>query len=150
MYPGQVILAAPGAPFLSEWLAGYKDFNDDLWDESSIRLPRRIADSRPGLVNVLPPRAFFAPDWSRASQIFDPAAPALPEDGPEGPRYALHLWSHVTGKAHLAGLNPGSLRRDGGGSLFERTVAELLSRAEAEPRPPAPAPALPSAAAARV
>lgn len=106
-----VIMAEREAPFLRRWHAEYRSFrsngSDEYWNEHSVIVPLRLATEHPGEVTVLPPAAFFEPNWS------DEGIAALFGTGrsPDARGiYANHLWEGVAWRRHLDGLTPGRVR----------------------------------------
>ncbi|KLU90471.1 hypothetical protein MAPG_10325 [Magnaporthiopsis poae ATCC 64411] len=62
-----VILAKAGAPFLKRWLEMYQSFDKTLWNEHSVKLPRRLEDQYPNELCALSPTAFYWPMWTEGS-----------------------------------------------------------------------------------
>ncbi|CAG8811340.1 4240_t:CDS:1, partial [Racocetra persica] len=58
-----VIIGRPFAPFLTRWIQGYKDFNDNEWFRHSTRLPYLISEEHGDDIHVLNTTAFFWPTW---------------------------------------------------------------------------------------
>jgi hypothetical protein len=56
-----VILSKPNAPFLSMWLAKYKDFNGSSYDMHSVVLPFLLAMQNPSLCHIVHEDLFFYP-----------------------------------------------------------------------------------------
>jgi hypothetical protein len=107
-----VMLAAPGARFITRWYETYRTFRsegrDAFWDEHSVRVPRLLATEHPEEVTVLPPEAFFTPGPADAEidRIF---ADARPLEVPGA--FAHHLWESAAWKPFLAGLTLAEVRR---------------------------------------
>ncbi len=107
-----VILAAPGARFMTRWYETYRQFRstgrDAYWDEHSVRIPRRLAADHAEEVTMLPPAAFFTPGPSDRDidRIF---ASPRPLDVPGA--YAHHLWESVAWRPFLQGLTLAEVRR---------------------------------------
>ena len=105
-----VILAEPGAPFLTRWYSGYKSFRskgrDRFWNEHSVVLPRKLARAHRDELTVLGPRAFYWPTWEPEGlqRMFASNEP-IQSDGV----YANHLWeSHAW--SYLRDLTPARVR----------------------------------------
>ncbi len=97
-----VMLSAPRARFLRNWIARYSSFRssgrDALWDFHSVRLPVRLAVKTPELITVLPFNAFFYPLWPDVERVL------LAEDSKKHCRYlqnsfVFHLWNGMTESA---------------------------------------------------
>lgn len=58
-----VILAEPGAPFITEWLARYGDFSGDDWRSHSVSLPCQLSREQPDLIHVEDEHSFFFPTY---------------------------------------------------------------------------------------
>ena len=97
-----VILAAPGARFLEEWLKGYASFREEEWNKHSIVLPARLAREMPELIHVLDYRKFFWPMyWPEHLQPFF----LRPGSSFSAESYCVHLWESVTWR-ELGPLTP--------------------------------------------
>ena len=97
-----VMLSAPRARFLRNWLARYSSFRssgrDSLWDFHSVRLPVRLSVKYPKLITVLPFDAFFYPLWPDVERVL------LADYSMKHWRYlqnayVFHLWNGITGRA---------------------------------------------------
>jgi hypothetical protein len=112
-----VILAAAGAAFIQKWLGAYRTFrskgHDKYWCEHSVQVPAKLARAHPDLCRILPPTAFFSPDWSEEGlqQMFL-CHSAFPHS------YLHHLWEFVAWK-HLCRFNECNIFR------LESTYARL-------------------------
>lgn len=99
----------PGAAFAEAWLAEYSWFRsqgrDRYWDEHSVRLPLRLAESHP--ITVFPPTWFFAPLWGDLPQIF---SRRQAERNWLRDSYSVHLWETITWP-HLKRLGPTTIDR---------------------------------------
>lgn len=106
-----VILAEPGAPFLTRWFEEYRHFRskgrDEFWNEHSVRLPLRLMREHPGEIAVLPHNAFHWPTSSPEDLklIYEPAQ-GVDARG----LYANHLWETLAWWTHLRDLTPGRVR----------------------------------------
>ncbi|KAF2483101.1 hypothetical protein BDY17DRAFT_251121 [Neohortaea acidophila] len=60
-----VILTRPSSAFLLKWWATYASFNDRIWNDHSVLIPKRIAISHPDLVCTLSPTVFYWPTWAK-------------------------------------------------------------------------------------
>jgi len=56
-----VILSKPNAPFLSMWLARYKDFDSSSYDVHSVVLPFLLAKQNPSLCHIVHEDLFYYP-----------------------------------------------------------------------------------------
>ena len=65
-----VIMAAPQARFIKQWIEEYRDFDCEQWDEHSVKRPMRIATEHPDLLNVQPENVFFWPSWQNPDAVF--------------------------------------------------------------------------------
>jgi hypothetical protein len=118
-----VILAAPQAPFLGRWIAGYDPRTsewsgfrsagqDEYWGELSTRYPLYLAGKHPDEVEVLHPSAFYPVHWrSKETERLYRA----PEDG--GLRadelaesFTLHLWETGQWAGRLQNLTVPAVR----------------------------------------
>ena len=65
-----VILSEPGHPFLRAWIEEFRHFRsqgaDEFWDELSVIVPARLAQSGKYKLTVLEPEAFFHPSYDTA------------------------------------------------------------------------------------
>jgi 2-polyprenyl-3-methyl-5-hydroxy-6-metoxy-1,4-benzoquinol methylase len=86
-----VIIAPRHATFLLKWQDGYRDFHNSQWNEFSVKLPMRIAQSCGDLIEVVPPETFFLPNYNPQSlqDLFVHTKP-FPD------AYIFHLWAHVS------------------------------------------------------
>ncbi|WP_125774312.1 glycosyltransferase [Antribacter gilvus] len=134
-----VILAAPEAPFLSRWIAGYdprtSDWfgfrstgRDEHWGELSTRYPLFLADRHPSEVEVLHPSAFYPVHWRRkdTERLY-----RSPENG--GLRsdelaesFTLHLWETGQWAGRLQNLTVSAVRA--GETTLATLMAPLLAR----------------------
>lgn len=113
-----VILARPGAAFLTRWYDAYRSFRsrgqDEHWVEHSVRLPLRLMREHPDEITVLPPDAFHWPTW-RPEEL---ALMFGPYPGREArSRYANHLWAQASLR-YTWDLTPGRVRAED--SAFHR------------------------------
>jgi GT2 family glycosyltransferase len=88
-----VILGSPQAPFLIRWLESYRQFNDKVWGNYSVLLPRLLSEKHPDEITVLPHTAFFWPLWTPEGlktmfRSYDYSYTAA---------YAVHLWNTASG-----------------------------------------------------
>lgn len=88
-----VILAQPNSPFLRRWFAEYSSFNDQQWNEHSVRVPRRLADAHPDQLHIEPPTAFYWPmHWpNHLAQFFLSPGSCFSERS-----FCVHLWESKT------------------------------------------------------
>lgn len=115
------IMAKAGAPFIARWLDEYSSFNDTLWNEHSVRLPKRLAKSHPEDICTLSPSAFFWPMWTRdtVDWMHEPldkeqAADVEAEIAKNGgslfeDQLIYHAWAHPA-KKYLDRLTPDIIR----------------------------------------
>lgn len=62
-----IILARPGAAFITRWIESYADFEEGKWNQHSVLLPAKMAieQGHEDEVCRLSPHAFFWPTWTR-------------------------------------------------------------------------------------
>ncbi|KAB8360581.1 hypothetical protein FH972_024321 [Carpinus fangiana] len=65
-----VIMARPGSTFISKWQDSYKTFNPQVWNEHSVRKPKKLQIQFPDLVCPLSPTVFFWPTWAKAHVLY--------------------------------------------------------------------------------
>lgn len=92
-----VVMAAPKAPFLMEWLRQYPDvFVPTGWAEASVELPPIIAQQRPDLaIHIEPETSFFEPSWDNVAAIFETPNEIDPRSRIQ------HLWGNGTFESHM-------------------------------------------------
>ena len=56
-----VIMARPGADFLTRWQSHYRDFNGERWNHHSVVLPWKLACEHPQDIHITDQYAFFYP-----------------------------------------------------------------------------------------
>lgn len=103
------ILAEQKSAFLQLWLDEYKSFRstglDEYWDEHSVRLPLKLAQSLKAgdrsVVHIEPYTTFFAPGFQAAElmRLFESC-----EDFPKS--LSHHLWAGYSYKRYLERLSP--------------------------------------------
>ena len=103
-----VMLAKPKASFIDHWLNLYQsaDFSSDgpKWASMSVVLPARLARKHPDEIEVVGPRAFFSPLWTRQGlrKLFNPSQADTslfvnkPGAAVNETAYAVHLWDKVS------------------------------------------------------
>ncbi|KAL8407385.1 hypothetical protein RB594_006282 [Gaeumannomyces avenae] len=118
-----VILSKAGAPFIKRWLGMYTSFDKTLWNEHSVKLPRRLEDQYPDELCTLSPSAFYWPMWTEGSvdwmhePLSDKEAAEVDEamrknDGALfGDQLVLHAWSHPA-RRYTHRLTPDIMRRE--------------------------------------
>lgn len=86
-----LIMAEPGAAFLSVWLRQMADYFDGSWSAHSTFLPYMLSRQHEGLVHIEPKQSFFHFDWDPVgiNNIFMKKA-AITEG-----IYSIHLWAHL-------------------------------------------------------
>jgi hypothetical protein len=86
-----VILAEPGAEFGRLWLARMIGSFDGTWSAHSTLLPQQLAEERPELIHIEPPRTFYPHMWTEEGirMLFEDLDPDF--DGVA----SMHLWSHL-------------------------------------------------------
>lgn len=85
------IASAPGAPFCRRWLEAMEEAFDGSWSNHSTLLPYRLSKAFPERLDIQPPSAFYALDWTpRGIDDLLLRDVALPERA-----YSLHLWNHL-------------------------------------------------------
>lgn len=92
------IMSEPGHPLLTAWKEKFRAFRskgrDEFWNESAVVWPGQLCDSQKFDVHVLPPEAFFLPDWSPVG------LDAMFLDTEEFPNaYGHHLWESFSWNA---------------------------------------------------
>jgi len=121
-----VILAEEGAPFLRRWYSQYKSFrskgHDPFWNEHSVKLPRKLAETHRDELAILGPRAFFWPmaDGEGLRRIF-----ASNEPIPSAGVYANHLWESHAWSDYLRDLTPARVKTFD--SNFHHWIRPLIS-----------------------
>ena len=58
-----VIISPSNSDFLKRWYNEYRNFHNDQWNEFSVLLPMKLAQSRPDLIEIEPREAFFWPSF---------------------------------------------------------------------------------------
>lgn len=120
-----VILSEPQGTFVNAWLDSYRSFRsagrDEYWDEHSVIVPRRLADTAAlgPHISVVDQRAFFYPLWNEMPQLFESSDPA-----PFAGSYCIHYWETMTRQRWLRGITAESAAR--GDSNFARFVRQVL------------------------
>lgn len=120
-----VILAEPGAPFLTKWYEEYRWFRSDgydqYWNEHSIRVPLMLAKTHPNELTIVPHTAFYSPLWmpEQIELIFG-SPPSFAVEG----TFANHLWESASWQKYLEQLTPGRVR--GSNSNFHRWAAPFV------------------------
>ncbi|KAK5108975.1 hypothetical protein LTR62_007609 [Meristemomyces frigidus] len=59
-----VILSRPGSAFLKLWEKGHENFDPNVWNYHSVRLPKQLQVTHPDLICPLSPTVFFWPTWA--------------------------------------------------------------------------------------
>jgi Glycosyltransferase sugar-binding region containing DXD motif len=85
------LMAERGSEFARLWRRELDAAFDGSWSNHSTLLPRRLADERPALVHVEPPRSFYPHMWTREGLH---AMLASVDPDLQGV-YSMHLWSHL-------------------------------------------------------
>ncbi len=84
-----IMLAEPGAKFLSHWLSTYTTvFNPDGWEEASVRYPLALS-LNPELsshIKIVNKHYFFDPSWREIPRIFETCEDVHPD------LHVMHLW----------------------------------------------------------
>ena len=85
------IASAPGAAFCRRWLNAMEEAFDGSWSNHSTLLPYRLSKAFPDLLDIHPPSAFYALDWTpRGIDDLLLRDVVLPDQA-----YSLHLWNHL-------------------------------------------------------
>jgi len=106
-----VILSEPHSPFLTRWLAEYRNFRsqgrDEFWDEHSVRIPLWLARQFPEELTIMPHRSFFWPTFQPedVELMYDSTAEADVSS-----TFATHLWESVVWERYLEFLTPVRVR----------------------------------------
>ena len=87
-----VIMAAPGAAFLAEWLKRYPSvYDSEEWALASSVLPATITEERPDLaIHIEPETSFYSENWDDLPAIFEETNEVKPG------AMILHLWQNVS------------------------------------------------------
>ncbi len=106
--PAAVMIGQRNNSFLDRWVKRYKNFNDNDWSESSIKLPARLARQYPDELNLQTRYSFYYPRYGKESiQMF--FKPNNMETALKNKTsYCIHLWNHVN-KQYLTPLTPSSI-----------------------------------------
>ena len=113
-----VILSEPHHPFVERWLEKFRSFRstgcDQFWNESAVVWPWQVYCENGEGATVLPPDAFFKPDWSKQGleELFIHC-----RDFPNA--YTHHLWESFSWNA-LRKYNERNCR------YHESTYSQLL------------------------
>lgn len=103
-----VILSEPNAPFLKRWHEEYRRFQGDkFWTGFPCSVPRKLANSFPDEVTVLPDSAFYRPFCTDEDLklLFGPSPPSEQRG-----TLANHLWESKAWTDYLKDLTPGTVR----------------------------------------
>jgi hypothetical protein len=121
-----VILAEPGAPFLTRWLNEYRWFRsngeDQYWSEHSVQVPLRLAKMYPDEITVLPHTAFYWPLWTEEGlEVIYCSTSPIEQCG----TLANHLWESRAWDKYLEHLTPAKVRKVD--SNFHRWMRPLIT-----------------------
>jgi hypothetical protein len=100
-----VLLSEKNSDFVNAWLAEYKTFRsrgrDKYWNEHSVLVPERLAETHPGKLTQMDPYSFHYPlyDQQGLRSMF-----AEVNEFPEA--YLHHLWESFSWDEYLSKLNP--------------------------------------------
>jgi hypothetical protein len=100
-----VLLSEKNSDFVNAWLAEYKTFRskgrDKYWNEHSVLVPERLAETHPGKLTQMDPYSFHYPlyDQQGLRSMF-----AVVNEFPEA--YLHHLWESFSWDEYLSKLNP--------------------------------------------
>ena len=112
-----IIIARPGATFIRRWIESYADFRDGEWNDHSVLLPKKWAETHPGEVCQLSPHAFFWPTWTKRHvkwmhELLNEEEVVETEERLErnggslfDGQLAYHAWNQMSWSLYLSGLN---------------------------------------------
>lgn len=91
-----VMIGAPNSTFVQKWWNEYRNFSDNVWQEFSVELPRKLWLLNPEDIRVLGHTRFFWPLWSdnHVRMVHSLEKPLKYDFEKEG-NYMYHAWSNV-------------------------------------------------------